>query len=120
MFFLLVYPYLNSSTKYTYSRVKKYSIKSKYFFNKINSKKKYIKILIDSNKDLQPILEKRYPVIKKLIKEIESRKGCYFSRMTGSGSVCYGLFTSEKTAKAALLRIKSKFPKFWFSVANTI
>jgi 4-diphosphocytidyl-2C-methyl-D-erythritol kinase len=40
--------------------------------------------------------------------------------MTGSGSVCYGVFESEKTAKVALTRIKSKYPKFWFSVAKTI
>ena len=48
------------------------------------------------------------------------KKGCYFSRMTGSGSVCYGVFKSEKTAKAALNRIKLKHPKYWLSVAKTI
>ena len=48
------------------------------------------------------------------------KKGCYFSRMTGSGSVCYGVFKSKKTAKAALNAIKLKHPKCWLSVAKTI
>ena len=52
--------------------------------------------------------------------EIRERKGCYFSRMTGSGSVCYGVFKSKKTARAALKGIKLKYPKYWLSVAKTI
>ena len=119
-FFLLIYPNIRSSTKNTYLKVKKYSLKSKYNFNKINNKKNFINMLIDSNNDFQSILENKYPIIKKLIKEIRQKQGCYFSRMTGSGSVCYGVFESEKTAKLALTRIKSKYPKFWFSVAKTI
>ena len=119
-FFLLIYPNIRSSTKNTYLKVKKYSLKSKYNFNKINNKKNFINMLIDSNNDFQSILENKYPIIKKLIKEIRQKQGCYFSRMTGSGSVCYGVFESEKTAKVALTRIKSKYPKFWFSVAKTI
>ena len=40
--------------------------------------------------------------------------------MTGSGSACYGVFESEKVAKAALNGIKLKYPKYWSSVAKTI
>jgi 4-diphosphocytidyl-2-C-methyl-D-erythritol kinase len=75
---------------------------------------------VNANNDLQLIVEKKYPIIKNLVREIGQKKGCYFSRMTGSGSVCYGVFESEKTAKVASDRIKSKYPKFWFSVAKTI
>jgi len=55
-----------------------------------------------------------------LLIQISQEKGCFFSRMSGSGSVCYGVFKSEKTAKDALKRIKLKHPKYWFSVAKTI
>ena len=75
---------------------------------------------MNRNNDLELIVENKYPIIRKLITEIRQKKGCYFSRMTGSGSVCYGLFKNERTAKAALSKIKSKYPKFWFSVAKTI
>ena len=40
--------------------------------------------------------------------------------MSGSGSVCYGLFNNERTAKKALNKIKTKYPKFWFSIAKTV
>ena len=40
--------------------------------------------------------------------------------MSGSGSVCYGLFNSEIDAKKAFNKIKAKYPKFWFSIAKTI
>ena len=117
---VLVYPNIRCSTRYVYSKVKKYSSKSKYSFSKINDKSKFIDFLINKNNDLQSIVENKYPIIKKLIIEIEQKKGCYFSRMTGSGSVCYGVFKSEKTAKAALNGIKLKYPKCWLSVAKTI
>ena len=120
LYFLLVYPNIKCSTRYVYSKVKKYSPKSKYNFIKINEKNKYIKFLIKKNNDLQSIVENKYPIIKNLIIEIAEKKGCYFSRMTGSGSVCYGVFKTEKTAKAALKRIKSKHPNYWLSVAKTI
>ena len=29
--------------------------------------------------------------------------------MTGSGSLCYGIFSSDKAAKAALNKVKSKY-----------
>ena len=119
-YFLLVYPNIRCSTKYVYSKVRKYSSKTKYNFITVNDKKKYINFLIEKNNDLQSIVENRYPVIKKLIIEIAQKKGCYFSRMTGSGSVCYGVFKTRKTATAALKRIKMKHPKYWVSVAKTI
>jgi 4-diphosphocytidyl-2-C-methyl-D-erythritol kinase len=120
LYFLLVYPNIRCSTRHVYSKVKKYSSKSKYSFSKINDKSKFIDFLINKNNDLQSIVENKYPIIKKLIIEIGQKKGCYFSRMTGSGSVCYGVFKSEKTAKVALNGIKLKYPKFWSSVAKTI
>ena len=120
LYFLLVYPNVRCSTRYVYSKVKKYSSISKYSFSKINDKSKFIDFLINENNDLQSIVENKYPIIKKLIIEIGQKKGCYFSRMTGSGSVCYGVFKSEKTAKAALNGIKLKYPKCWLSVAKTI
>ena len=120
LYFLLVYPNVRCSTKYVYSKVKKFTLKSEYSFTKINNKIKFIKLLINKKNDLQSIVENKYPIIQKLIIAIGQKKGCYFSRMTGSGSVCYGVFKSEKTAKAALNGIKLKYPKFWSSVAKTI
>ena len=120
LFFLLIYPNIKCSTHYIYSKVKKNSLKSQFKFNNINSKSRFIEFLINQNNDLQLVVEKKYPAIKTLIEEIGKKEGCYFSRMTGSGSACYGVFESEKVAKAALNGIKLKYPKYWSSVAKTI
>ena len=117
---MLIYPNIKSSTQSAYLNIADYTPKLNFKFNNINNKRNFIKFLKKRNNDFQSIIEKRYPIIKKLLKEIRVKKGCYFSRMTGSGSVCYGMFENKKSAKAALLIIKSKYPKFWISVTKTI
>ena len=83
-------------------------------------KNKFINEIKNSQNDLQSIVEKKYPVIQELLLTISNEKGCYFSRMTGSGSACYGLFRDMRSSKVALKRLRKKYPKFWFSIAKTI
>ena len=87
---------------------------------KINTKREYINHLSKDSNELQLIVEKKYPIIKELLTNIKNEKGCHFSRMTGSGSVCYGLFNNQILAKKALNKLKYKYPKFWFSLAKTV
>ena len=120
LFFILIKPNVRCSTREIYSKVRKYSKKRLLAQNKIYTKNKFISVLSHENNDLQSIVEKKYPLIKKLLLTIRNEKGCCFSRMTGSGSVCYGLFKDQITAKKALNKLKIKFPKFWFSFAKTV
>ena len=120
LFFLLSRPNIICSTKKIYSKVKKYSKKKKFNFKKMKNKKGFINYILEQNNELQSIVEEEYPSIKILLKDINTEKGCYFSRMSGSGSVCYGLFNNESNAKKALNKIKTKHPKFWFSIAKTV
>ena len=120
LFFILIKPNIRCSTREIYSKVRNYSKKQLLVQNKINTKNKFISVLSQENNDLQSIVEKKYPLIKKLLIAIRNEKGCCFSRMTGSGSVCYGLFKDQITAKKALNKLKIKFPSFWFSFAKTV
>jgi 4-diphosphocytidyl-2-C-methyl-D-erythritol kinase len=120
LFFLLSRPNIICSTKKIYSKVKKYSKKKKFNFQKMNNKKGFINYILEQNNELQSIVEEEYPSIKILLKDINTEKGCHFSRMSGSGSVCYGLFNNESNAKKALNKIKTRHPKFWFSIAKTV
>ena len=120
LFFLLSRPNINCSTKKIYSKVKKYSKKNKFSFQKMNNKKNFIKYILGQKNELQSIVEEKYPIIKILLTDIGEEKGCYFARMSGSGSVCYGLFNNKNNAKKALNKIKTKHPKFWFSIAKTV
>ena len=120
LFFLLSRPNIICSTKKIYSKVKKYSKKKNFNFQKMINKKGFINYILEQNNELQSIVEEEYPSIKILLKDINTEKGCHFSRMSGSGSVCYGLFNNESNAKKALNKIKTKHPKFWFSIAKTV
>ena len=119
LFFLVVYPNIKCSTKEVYSKVKNYNKKNVIKQNHKN-KATLINQISNLNNDLQSIVEKKYPVIQKLLLNITNEKGCYFSRMTGSGSACYGLFSNKSSSKVALKRLRKKYPKFWFSIAKTI
>ena len=120
IFFVLVQPHVKCSTREIFSKVRNYSKKKKLEKNKINSRLNFIKHLSESSNELQSIVEKKYPIIKELLSNIEREKGCYFSRMTGSGSVCYGLFNNKIDAKKAFNNLKIKYPKFWSTLAKTV
>ena len=118
--FVLAKPKIKCSTKEIYSKVKKFSKKEKFSKNMMRKKNKFLDYLSKNRNDLQFIVERKYPQIKKLLKDIKNEKECYFSRMTGSGSVCYGLFNNQKNAKKAFINLKYKYPKIWFSLAKTV
>ena len=119
-YFVLIQPKIRCSTKEIYSYVKKFSKKKKFNKNLIKSKSFFLDYLVNSKNDLQFIVEKKYPPLKRILTDITNMRGCCFSRMTGSGSVCYGLFKEQKVAKKALIKLKNKYPKFWFSLAKTV
>ena len=119
-FFVLIQPKIKCSTKEIYSGVKNFSAKENFNKKMIKSKNIFLDYLRNSSNDLQFVVERKYPSIKKLLHDINNEKGCYFSRLTGSGSVCYGLFRDQVFAKKALNKLKNKYPKFWFSLAKTV
>ena len=118
--FLLIFPNIKCSTKDIYSRVRKYSIEENFYYKNFSNKNKLINYIINSNNDLQQIVENKYPIITRLLADTRQFNGCILSRMTGSGSVCYGLFTNDNCSKAALKNLRNKYPKFSFSIAKTI
>ncbi len=119
-YFVLIQPKVLCSTKEIYSKVKKFSKKEQFNKKIIKSKNNFLNYLVKDRNDLQLIVEKKHPIIKKLLKEILKEKGCCFSRISGSGSVCYGLFEDLIFAKKALNKLKLKYPNFWFSIAKTV
>ena len=119
-YFILVYPNINCSTKKVYSKVKKFNLPLKNNLSKIYSKNNYLKFLQNEKNDLQSIVEKKYQKIKKILDIIKIQKNCLFSRMTGSGSVCFGAFLDKKSAMHSLRVIKKKLPNYWCVIAKSI
>ena len=119
-FFVLIKPPISCSTQEIYSKIKKHSIKTAFSKRAVNKRKSFLNLLINSRNDLQSVVEKKYPRFKTILNNISFQKGCYFSRMTGSGSVCYGLFITPNSAKKAQINLKKIYPKFWVSIAKTV
>ena len=117
---LIVYPNLICSTKEIYKKNKKISLSTPQFFFRVKSNKKLINFLKNENNDLEEAVIKIYPKVKKIIEYIKSIKGCYFSRITGSGSACIGIFSNMKNAIYAQKLIKLKYPTYWCVVSKTI
>ncbi len=120
LYFLLIYPKIKCRTNEIYSKVKKFSKKKKLLVKSLKSKKNFKNYLINSDNDLQSIVEKKYPIIKRVLLDTGKMKGCFLSRMSGSGSVCYGIFDNKHSSKVALKKLRKKYPKFSFSMAKTI
>ena len=118
--FVLVYPNIKCSTKEVYSKVKDFRPSLKSDPTRILSKKKYIEFVKGEKNSLQKIVENKHKKIENLLNLIKQQKDCYFSRMTGSGSTCYGIFSSKKKASDALKIIRKKLPNFWCVTSRTI
>ena len=117
---IIVYPNLICLTKRIYKKNKKISLSTPQSFFCIKNNKKLINLLKNENNDLEEAVIKIYPKVKKIIDYIKSIKGCYFSRITGSGSACIGIFSNMKNAIYARKLIKLKYPNYWCVVSKTM
>jgi len=117
---LIVYPNLVCSTEKIYKKNKKITLLKKGLNFNILSKEKLINYLKNERNDLENTVLKIYPKIKNVIKVIKLQKGCYFSRISGSGSACIGIFSNMENAIYAKKLIKLKYPNYWCVVSKTI
>ena len=117
---LIVYPNIICSTKKMYEKNNNFS--SPKYSSKINrmNKKQLINFLKKEKNDLETTIIKFYPIVGKIIDIMKVQNGCYFSRITGSGSACVGIFSNMKTAIYTKKLIKLKFPKYWSATSKTI
>ena len=117
---LIVYPNVICSTKKIYENNKKFTLLSSQSNFYIKNKYKLIDFLKKENNDLEKTTIKFYPKVRKIINFIKSQNGCYFSRITGSGSACIGIFSNMKSAIFAQKFMKLKFPNYWCVVSKTM
>ncbi len=117
---LLVYPNFSLSTKNIYKNNKKISQKIIRTNINIKTHTDLINLLKKEQNDLQMTAIRIYPKIEKIINYIKLQNGCYFSRITGSGSACIGIFSNMKNAIYAKKMIKLNYPKYWCATSKTI
>ena len=117
---LIVYPNLICQTKKIYKENKKFTLTKQAAAFKIKNKNKIVEFLKKENNDLEKTVVKFHPKVKEIIDSIKAQNGCYFSRITGSGSACIGIFSNKETANYARKIMKLKYPKYWFGVSKTM
>ena len=115
-FTILVFPNIKCSTKAIFSKNRKFSKSYKKFNQSLFS----IPNLLGDRNDLESVVFKIYPKIRKLNDFLKKQKNCIFSRMTGSGSICIGYFRGLRPAQKGLISIKKKYPKYWSVLSKTI
>ena len=72
----------------------------------------------DSGNDFEKIVYKENKEIRDIIKFLDQSNNIIFSRMTGSGSCCYGVFKNQEAANLAQYLFKKNYPKLWSYVCE--
>ena len=105
------------STKYIFSKVKKYS--KPLYFN-INKRFFETNYLVQSNNDLENVVFKKYSKIKNLKYFLSNLPNIVFTRMTGSGSAIVAYFKSKKAVNNAARIFRRKYKNYWYIISKTI
>ena len=87
-------------------------------FIDLSSTDQFIDYLKRQRNDLQTIAIKRHPEINKVLHTIEETEDVLFSRMSGSGSTCFGLYRNQDIAKKAATYISKKSDKWWIKFSK--
>jgi 4-diphosphocytidyl-2-C-methyl-D-erythritol kinase len=69
--------------------------------------------LAEQRNDLQSAAVSLVPEIETVLSRLQSQPGCENSRMSGSGSACFGLFSSVEAADQAVAALCAANPSWW-------
>ena len=112
---LLVNPKVNILTKEVFSAYRdqnrKFMSRKNTAMNSTNMQH-YVDFLSAQNNSLQYTAIDLYPVIKDVLDELSAQNGCLLSRMSGSGSTCFGIFDSMDNLQLAKNNIQ--YVTDWF------
>ena len=87
-------------------------------FIDLSSTDQFIDYLKRQRNDLQTISIKKHPEINKVLNTIEETEDVLLSRMSGSGSTCFGLYRNQDIAKKAVTYISKKSYKWWIKFSK--
>ena len=72
-----------------------------------------VELLRAQANDLEPAAIKLVPAIAEVLGALQALPGCTFTRMSGSGPTCFGLFASAGESGRAADVLQQKFPRWW-------
>ena len=119
LYAVIVYPNIVLSTEQVYKSVS--SFDTKQVNSNINlNQTSLFEILEKNNNFLEIAAIKICPEIKKILEILKSCPNCFFPRMTGSGSSCFGVFKEKDEAKYVENDLKIRYPDWWTCSAKII
>ena len=107
MFILLINPLIRIMTKEIYSLIDTYT-SSKI----LCTKKQIINEVFYGKNDLEKYVRDKYQKVDDLLQFIQKQNNCLVSRLSGSGSTCFGLFQSQNdlmNARQEFLKVNRNF-----------
>ena len=114
---LLVKPNFGCSTKYIYSKVKKFNRARLLKPNKSMFNYKFLKKIGNS---LEPIAFSKYNKLKIIKSFLEKSTKPIFVRMSGSGSVIVAYFKTKDRCEKEKKQFNKKYKKYWCMSSKTI
>ena len=73
----------------------------------------YLSHVLAGSNDLEVPAISLQPVIADVLGALRKLAGCRLSRMSGSGATCFGLFDSQRAAKAAAAELRKHHAGWW-------
>ncbi len=114
---LIVKPNFGCSTKYIYSKVKKFNNS---LIKKPSQKMFNLSYLKKLSNSLEEIAFNEYPRLKTIKSSIENLSNPEFVRMTGSGSALVAYFQSKSRCENAKKMFNKKYKNYWCITSKTI
>lgn len=78
----------------------------------------FIDFLQNKGNDLTKAAIQLFPDIANILELLYLQKGCKFSRMSGSGATCFGVFRDFEAAKLAKDNISNLKPDYWIKISS--
>ena len=119
-FVLLVNPRVNISTKTIFKKLKINIKKNNKSFKKKFDKKKIIDVLKNRKNDLEVPAAFQCKIILDILKILNENTKAIFSRMTGSGATCFGLYRNLEDLNKAYDILETEYGDFWIKRARII
>ncbi len=105
-YFVLINPSIHISTKAIFDRLDIHANKKDVTLDTPNILKK----ILEEKNHLEKIVVKKYPIIQNYLDNISAQKNCIISKISGTGSTCFGIFDTHRDALEALATLKKLHP----------
>ena len=87
-------------------------------FIEVSSTDQLLDYLKRQRNDLQTVAVNKWPEINQVLDTIKETQDVLLSRMSGSGSTCFGLYRTQEIAERAVSYISKKSNKWWIKFSK--